>query len=617
MIPTDSKLVAVDTESTGLSTWQGDLPYAFSFCDSDGNTEIISFVVNPFTRIPDYTKPGMDRLRILLGDPDCSYVFWNAKHDIRMIEEIGLLVRGKIEEGTFAAHTCKSNEMSFELKKIAKRYCGIDDSDEKELKKATTKLRNKAKKLGWNIIKSGEQGATERDYWLCQHASTLLGPVEGKRVSKLVEKYAITDAERTIILWLFYSDQLDKLGTRGIYDFEMRLWRHTYAMETRGVHVDRRQCMAGARHCKAVIKETEVAIIDATWPGFNSSSFPQKYELFINRLGLEPLVYKNNDKARPTLDKEFLDFHAKNNPVCGLIVKNSEAAKALGTYFYAYLSLMDDKNIIHANFRQIGPRTSRFSCSNPNLQNVPKRAEDGSILLTVRAPFGPRPGYVWYLFDFKQIEARIFAENANETAMLRAFLENLDVYQMLADECGEQFGIDITRDDAKIIFLGRLYGLGKRKLANNLGTDLDSAKRLLANYNATFPASAEYSAEMISYASNHGEVRTRYGQRIPVMRQFAYTQAVNSVIQPEAAQLMKHAMLRACEFLERIGYGWLVLTIHDELVFEFPIDHRPISVLKELKSIIEDNEGMYTKVATPVDVKKVTQSWLKPVGVQW
>jgi DNA polymerase-1 len=243
-------------------------------------------------------------------------------------------------------------------------------------------------------------------------------------------------------------------------------------------------------------------------------------------------------------------------------------------------------------------------------------------MMLVRRPFGPRPGFVWYASDYQQIEARIFADEAEEEFMIAAFKAGRDVYQEFADVIEREAGVDIGRQIAKNIFLGKLYGLGIKKLIKTImdvsasDVDEDSAARVLEVFDSTFPGVSGFMQDTIRSAKANGYVVNRYGQRIDVWRDEAY-KGVNYIIQSSAARLMKRGMVKCHKYLESIGYGWLVMSIHDELIFEFPADHRPRSVIRKLAALMSENDGMFPHVETSVDVKKVVGNWLDSVPCEW
>ena len=657
------KRIACDTESTGLSTWAGDRPFAFSFANVKGVTAYFEFPVDPFTRRVMYEKKPktFKRLQRFFADPTITKVFHNAKHDVRMCEAAGLPVKGKIEDTEIKLRVCDSTRMSYELKVVCENLFNIPKTDQKELSSAVSGLRTRAKRLGW---KTAEDVAA--DYFLIQHAAKILvqsvkllkgyqnagatarlkmredSRRKAAGMKKLCRKYAVTDAERTITLDTFLEPLLDQYEVRHIYDEEMNdVWPVTYAIETRGVYLDRKQVLKGKRkaskqykhHTRKIVKLCKQAKSDlnpATFP----NSFPQKVAYFIDELKLEPLHY-HKKTGNPVLDRTFLEHNADEVPMCAAIHGQGTAERAIGHYFNNFLAMMDGEGILHCSPQQMGAKTGRFSIRDPALQTIPKRAKKGSfeeILLEVRRPFGPRPGHVWYMFDYSQIEARLFADVARERFMLKSFRNHRDVYQDFADVIAEQTGFEVSRQDTKSIFLGKLYGLGLKKLIRQImaamqgqDVDEDDAARVVDCFYDSFPRVPEFMEETIQSARENLYVQNRYGQRIDIlpprfdpslgrMIDDAY-KGVNYIIQSSAARLMKRGMVKCFKFLQSLGYGWIVLTIHDELIFEFPVDQRPRWVLKKLAALMADNEGMFPRVETPVEVSKTTGSWLEPVEV--
>ena len=656
--------VACDTESTGLNPWIGDRPFAFSFATAKGATAYFEFPVDPMTREVLYRKKPktFKKLQRFFADPKIEKVFHNAKHDVRMLEMAGIPVAGLIFDTEFKLRICDSTRQSYELKPVADDLFGIGKEDQKELGSAVAGLRSRAKRLGWAIAEDNEA-----DYWLIQYAKEILirslkllktyqnaGPAarrkmrinarrKAKAMVELCQRYAVTDAERTITLDLFLEPLLDEYKVRHIYDEEMReVWPVVYGIESRGVYLNRRTVKKGlkkakrqfAEHTETIEKlcrKAKSKLNPKTFP----NSYPQKAAYFLEELQLDPLHYaKKTGNAK--LDKTFLEFYAETVPMCGAIQGQGAAAKAINTYFLNYLSWMDELGIIHGSFQQCGAKTGRFACRNPNLQNVPKRlkAKLDKIMLEVRRPFGPRPGHVWYMLDFSQIEARLFADYANEKFMLKSFRRGRDVYQDFADVIADETGLSIERQETKSIFLGKLYGLGLKKLIKSImdamhgqKVDEDDARNVIDVFDNNFPRVSEFMQETIAYAKEHQSVYNRYGQRVDIlpprfdpsigrMIDDSY-KGVNYIIQSSAARLMKRAMVKCAAFLKEIGYGWIVMTIHDELVFEFPVDRRPKWVIQRLADLMADNEGKFPRVKTPVEVTKTTGSWLEPVEVDW
>jgi DNA polymerase I-like protein with 3'-5' exonuclease and polymerase domains len=608
----DGSMVAVDTETTGLNRWRGDRPFIFSFCSETGEKGFIEFEVDPYTRRPNYLSnpSGCKLLRKFFSNRTISKVFHNLKFDVGMSNAAGFEVLGTLYENTLAAHNCNSQERNYKLKDLSVKYADYPKDDETDLQKAVVKLRRKSKPFGIRICE-GKDGV-KADYWLTQYADQLLSVEEAASVRWLAVAYAMCDAERTMLLWLMYLEQMERMQVRPSFDFEMTVIEVIRKMENVGAYINPAMIDQALDTCQQHIARNLATIVKEGGPNFNPGSGPQKIKYFIEQKGFKPLALTEKDRL-PQIDKDFLESIESRSPMARAILEHSRAVKAKSTYLENYRILMDEDARIHPSFK-MQTATGRLSCTDPNLQNVPVRVPKDSAMYLVRQPFSPAPGCIWYLGDYAQIEARIFADEADEEDMMEA-CRGSDVYTDLVKIIQRVAGLNITRQQAKTIFLGKIYGLGKRKLMSQLGCEEVKASNLIYEFDGMFPRAKAYMKETIREIYENGYVWTRYGKRLGVDQAFAY-KGVNYKIQGNAAGLMKRAMVRCHEFLEDLGYGKMILSIHDELIFEFPLDKRPKSVLRKLRSIMEDNEGVY-RVPTPVDFKKAVSSWTEKVSVSW
>jgi DNA polymerase I-like protein with 3'-5' exonuclease and polymerase domains len=608
----DGSMVAVDTETTGLNRWRGDRPFIFSFCSEAGEKGFIEFEVNPYTRRPNYLSnpSGCKLLRKFFSNRTISKVFHNLKFDVGMSNAAGFEVLGTLYENTLAAHNCNSQERNYKLKDLSVKYADYPKDDETDLQKAVVKLRRKSKPFGIRICE-GKDGV-KADYWLTQYADQLLSVEEAASVRWLAVTYAMCDAERTMLLWLMYLEQMERMQVRPSFDFEMTVIEVIRKMENVGAYINPAMIDQALDTCQQHIARNLATIVKEGGPNFNPGSGPQKIKYFIEEKGFKPLALTEKDRL-PQIDKDFLESIESRSPMARAILEHSRAVKAKSTYLENYRILMDEDARIHPSFK-MQTATGRLSCTDPNLQNVPVRVPKDSAMYLVRQPFSPAPGCIWYLGDYAQIEARIFADEADEEDMMEA-CRGSDVYTDLVKIIQRVAGLNITRQQAKTIFLGKIYGLGKRKLMSQLGCEEVKASNLIYEFDGMFPRAKAYMKETIREIYENGYVWTRYGKRLGVDQAFAY-KGVNYKIQGNAAGLMKRAMVRCSEFLDELGYGKMILSIHDELIFEFPLDKRPKSVLRKLRSIMEDNEGVY-RVPTPVDFKKATDSWTNKQPVSW
>lgn len=636
--------VAVDTEGTGLYPWSGARAFAWGFYDVDGWTDYVEFPVDPFTREVLYHKNprGRERVAAILSDPKIVKVYFNAKYDIRMSEFAGFKHEGPIEEVSFAIKIAGVERPWWKLKPFAKRTFGIEDADEKDLHTAVDKLRGRAARIGWKL-----GPAVAADYWMIARAEEILigglKTLEGYKKSSpvkqakmrlrdrqtarsyvgLCERYNVRDAERTILGWLWAEDLMERLEVESVYAAEMDLWPVTYELEARGLYVDMDSVRRGKKFAR---RETEEAMAELRRlvgrDDYNPGSSPQRIAYFIDELKLPALTVTK--AGNPSIDATFHEFYEATVPACRETVRYAKSQKA-ETSYYDYLALAEfDNNIIHPDLNQFGTKTGRFS---GRFQTIPKRLPDGDVMLGVRKSITPRPGHVLYCGDYKQIEARVYADEFEEKTLLKAFADDADPYEYLRDAIVRGTGAAIGRQIAKSIFLGKIYGLGVNTMcgqirdqmaAQGLAAEirLEDAKEVLEAFDETFPDVTRAMKETQRQAKQDGYVMNRYGQKIQVDREFAY-RGVNYIVQPTAARLMKRAMVNCHRYLKEVGFGWIVLTIHDELIFEFEKARRPVSVLRGLKDVMEDNEGMFELVDTPVDFDKCVTTWLTRSPCKW
>ena len=693
------KYIAEDTETTGLSVWRGAAPFAFSFCNDEGDTEYFEFPVDPWTRTVQYSKRPAEwrALRRLHADPNVTIVMHNAKFDVRHIRYNVGVFRCQLEETMFAVHCCNSGELNLGLKPLAKKYADYPDKDQKELQSAIVKLRCKAKKLGWKI---GTK--VSEDYWLCMYAVELLGDCEeAHRILRLCRKYAVGDAERTMLLWIFFNEKMKELGVRKTYRQEMRLWPTTYAMEERGVRIDPDELKkldkayrideeqhdhfiqeAGRAALKAgVLRNKKGERLAA----FNPNSHPQLASVIYDHLKLKPPAQRGKSQAaRPTNADALLELSASSE-LPDHILKHRGAVKAR-QFLASYRSYMVyDEELhywkLHADFNQVGPRTGRYSCRTPALHQVAsKSAGRAKNPIDVRAPFGPAPGCIWYCPDYSQLEVRIFADLAQERELLRIINSGVHVHSACAnhvwggntdvaidnaiDALGmrrvddkaqdseasmlmakmrakykgktdwhtaknwlEAYDFDIvkaeedckkknTMNKGKLAIFTKIFGGGIPAIMNLMKCSRDYAAQFLKEYTLAFPDMEPFMRRTTADGRREGCVWTAFGRRIAVDPEFAY-RGVNYRVQGSAADLMKRA-LRLCEAYLRDNdvRGWIVMTIHDEIIFEFERGQPRMEHVKNLCRLMEDDGGVFS-IPMLTTCEAVDKRWVDKRKCHW
>lgn len=437
----DGSTIAVDTETTGLDPWHGDEPFAFSFCNEEGRIVYFEWEVDPWTRYVIPNQDEYDQIKALMEDPSITKVFHYAKFDIRMLNAQGIKTKGRIEDTMIMAHCVNTLEPSFGLKQLSEKYLDYPRKDQEDLQTATVRARRYGKKMGWTLgavyapdIEGEwkEKSAVAADYWMCR----LVNPE-----NNYCEKYCSGDAERTMLLWMFYNQALEDYNVRNIYENEIELFWVVYGMESRGLCVSPDKVEDEiASFQKQILSWLQVLRKDA-WSSFNPDSTADVGKLVYKKLKLP--VKRRTEKGKPKVDIDALADHL-GNPTVNALFKFRACHNGLVNYFYKYRMLRVPEHdcngdlecwTIHPDLRQCGPATGRFSCRKPNLQNVANALTTRSPMpIQARTPFGPREGYIWYCIDYSQVEVRIFAAVAKEPFMLQALKEGRDIHTECANK---------------------------------------------------------------------------------------------------------------------------------------------------------------------------------------
>jgi DNA polymerase I len=677
-------LVAFDTETTGLDPWHGDQPFAFSFANEKGEAAYFEWPVDPWTRTVVPVPRERDAIGELLEDPKVAKLGHNIKFDSRMVEEaLGIHLRGRVEETMFMAHACNSLEPNLQLKRLANRYVDYPLTDQTLLQKEVVRCRRQARALGWEVAykwKVQDDGSfkkeamVEADYWLPR----ALDPK-----SHSCERYGLGDVYRTLLLMAFYRPLMRELGVDDVYERELELWPITYRMESQGVRLDPAKNQRELDGYLEKVRLHKAEIEEHTWKGFNINSANDLCRLIYKKLRI-PVKRRTLRSGKPEVNVDALYEHI-GHPVVASLFKYRAASKAVQTYFMRYETLrVRDRVVeggwcIHANFNQIGPATGRYSCRDPNLQNVANALTTRSPEpIQARTPLGPRRGYVWVHVDYEQLEVRIFADGAQEEHMLDAIRKGADIHTTAAnrvwglspenpaamraaihaleldgsgdhnnpevirlwkkwgisDPSGlrerakqrfacrwmEKYAWDMVKAEAsmgkktcraraKMLVFLKVFGGREKAAAQLIGCPVWEARQILDDYDAAFPRIAEYMSELEDEALREGCIWTAYGRRLTVNPEFGY-RCVNYYVQGSAADLLKRAMVRAIQYLKEHPQQdcKLVLSIHDELVYEVREDQFQRPLVRDLAALQADHEGHFG-VPTPVAVEICRSQW--------
>ena len=634
MIKLPKKIVAFDTETTGLWPYQTehrkklglapDRPFAFSFCNVDGQTDFFRAEVDPWTREVSYDKcrPYINWLKRIASDPEMTVVMHNAPFDRRHTIPLGIEWRCKIMDTAVMAHCADPTEISKQLKYLAKKYLEIPDDDQQALKKDLARGRRIAKAKGWSVADDTTHGKKSNlaDYCFCS--------------PELLERYARVDAERTIYLWMMYNEILDDNEDNGgklweIYAEEMETQEASIRMEQAGISV-RPEAMDELFPIYDGIRAKYLAKVHAeAGPDFKPASPAHVKKLFVTERG-----YKTTNltkKGNPSVDGTTLAVWAieHNDPLAQDILEWKASAKATNEVnnYKFFTCLEDGRHVIHPTWRPTGAKTGRFSCADPNLMqmtNVFSGRKRATIDTRQRECFGPQKGRIWYAIDYGQIEVWIFAFFAKEPEMMRALLAGEDFHTATAtkafghykdftgDPKDEHSGAYKWRRRAKLIFFSRLYGGGVDKLATLINCSRSEAKTFANEFNANLPGVRKYMDRLINQVTREGILINGFGREYPIDTNYAY-KAVNWNIQGTAADVMKRAFNRTDAMLrERWDGTWLSATVHDELFVDLPIEYHSMRLINDVtREMQRDSSHLGIPVPLPVDVKIVRRHLLE------
>ncbi len=461
-----------------------------------------------------------------------------------------------------------------------------------------------------------EQGVTLKSYddvRLMQHLVDMR--VDNNTVSELLQsEYGDANYPASKI-YALYGDLLSQIESMSIYSFykevELPLERVLYNMEKRGVEVDQSVFDALSVQFNSQISKLEQEIHALAGEKFNINSPKQLAEVLFNKLMI-PYPKKSN---KHSTNAEILDMLMNKHEIIPLITKYRFASKLNSTYIEGMRKLVASDGAIHTEYNQMLTTTGRLSSSEPNLQNIPVREEEGRLL---RGLFVARKGYTLVSADYSQIELRLLAHFSGDKIMLEQYRTGADIHSRTAAEI---FGVDISkvtdqmRRTAKTVNFGIIYGISDYGLSQNLHCSVAKAREYMNIYFERFPSIKPYFDGIVENAKKTGYTTTLMGRLryIPELaspnfqtRQFGERAAMNMPLQGSAADIIKIAMVKVAKELEGMK-SKLILQIHDELIIEASDDE-----LERVKEILKNCMENAVNLAVPLTVDISNgKSWLE------
>jgi DNA polymerase-1 len=540
------KRFAFDTETDDLGAMKSNLVgMSFSWAKAQGYYVPVKGPEGqphlPFETVMGAIKP-------ILEDATIQKVGHNIKYDLLVMRNLGVQVRGVAVDSMVAAFLLDASRMQYGMDRLA-----LDLLNFKKV--ATEELIGKGKTL------------------------TTMDKVDLAKVAS----YASEDADITLRLANLMDGRLSEFpDLRRMNDeLETPLIDVLAEMEFNGVAVDAAVLKEQSGVLGTRIDELRAKIMAAAGFEFNPDSPKQLAEALFTQLKLPP---GKKTKTGYSTDVFVLERLADKHPVPKLILDYRSLQKLKNTYLDNLTEEINPRTgRIHGHFNQAGAGTGRLSMSDPNLQNIPIRTDEGRRIRLAFVPGDPDRN-VLLTVDYSQIELRVLAHFTKEPALLKAFAEDQDIHRAVA---AEVFGVpldQVTREQrgyAKTINFGIIYGVSAFGLANRIeGLNTKGAQELIDLYNKRFPGIEQFSANAVRMAQDKGYVETISGRRRPILeinsailavRKGAERAAGNSIIQGSAADLIKTAMVRLYRRMQAEQMqSKLLLQVHDELVFETP-----------------------------------------------
>ena len=532
-------LVAFDTETTSVDAMQAQL-VGMSFAVEGGTAWYVAV-----SRETEAAQSMVDIFRPFFEHPSIEKVGQNLKYDLLVLSHYGVEVAGPLFD-TMLAHYVVQPEQRHNMDLLAEKY----------LHYRTIPIEA--------LIGSGR---TQRN----------MADLEPKEIVD----YACEDADVTLRLYPILKEEMEKYEVTSVFThIEMPLLPVLARMERNGVRLDTAALEETGRNFTERMQQLETDIYELAGHEFTITSPKQVGAVLFDELQISAKVKKTKTGQYST-SEEVLESLRDKHPIVEKILQHRALKKLLSTYVEALPKLIHpETGHIHTSFNQAVTATGRLSSSNPNLQNIPVRGEDGR---EIRRAFVPEEGEVFFSADYSQIELRIMAHLSEDEHMVADFNSGLDIHAATAARIFHKPVEEVDRDErrkAKTANFGIIYGISAFGLSERMGVSRGEAKELIESYFSTYPKVREYMNESIERAKQTGYITTQFGRRRyladinagnATVRGYAERNAVNAPIQGTAADIIKLAMVAIDRRLrEEKLQTRMILQVHDELNFSVP-----------------------------------------------
>ena len=537
----NAELICFDTETTSLDALNAEL-VGISFAVEEKQAVYIPLAHQEKVQQLDRYEV-LKKLKPLLEDASLKKVGQNLKYDINVLRKYGIKVAGITYDTMLESYTLDSTASRHDMDSLALKYLGYKTVSYEEI------AGKGVKQLRFDEIAISKAGF-----------------------------YAAEDADVTLQLHQTLYEKLDEKPRSVFTEIEMPLLQVLADIEYLGVKIDLDELAEQGERLKKRISVLEKKAIELAGEVFNLNSTKQLREILFEKLNI-PAISKT-PTGQPSTAESVLQELAFDYPLPAIILEYRSLSKLVSTYIDALPKRVNPKtHRVHTSYNQAVAATGRLSSSEPNLQNIPIRSEEGRL---IRRAFVPADGYSLLAADYSQIELRIMAHLSQDENLLKAFAQGLDIHQATASEI---FGVGreaVTLDQrrsAKAVNFGLIYGMSAFGLARQLGIERQDAQYYVDRYFKRYPGVARYMDETRKQAHERGYVETIFGRRLylpeintrNLMRKKAAERtAINAPMQGTAADIIKKAMLSiaAWQAEQKDPEARMIMQVHDELVFE-------------------------------------------------
>lgn len=553
------KILSLDTETTSANAMEAEL-VGLSFSVKEHEAFYVA--------VPEERQEALQIVNIfkpLYEDPEILKVGQNIKYDYEVLRNYDVDIKGKMFD-TMLAHYLIQPELHHNMDFMAETLLHYQTIHIEEL-----------------IGPKGKNQKSMRD----------LAP-------KDIFEYAAEDADITLQLKNVLEPRLKEAGAESLFrDIEMPLVRVLADMELNGVCLDTESLKETERVFTERMYQYEQHAYELAGEKFNIGSPKQVGDILFGKMKIVEKPKKTKTGQFVTSEEVLLQLRDKA-PIVDDILNYRGMKKLLGTYVEALPKLINSHTgRIHTSFNQAVTATGRLSSSDPNLQNIPVRDDDGK---EIRRCFIPEPGCKFFSADYSQIELRIMAHLSGDENMIEAFREGHDIHRATAAKIWKEDLNNVTdsqRKQAKQANFGIIYGITTYGLAQRMNIENGEARQLIEDYFRTFPKVQQYMEQAKQTAREHGYAETMFGRRRYLadinsangtVRGFAERNAINAPIQGSEADIIKIAMIRIWERFKREGIrSKMILQVHDELNFSvYPDEAEQVE-----RIVIEEMQNAY------------------------